>query len=709
MSVPLKRRATIFAAASVLLLQAAPESVAQQLERLRYNNPGLEVDLGVGLWGIPFPVDYDGDGRQDLLVGSGGKPYNGIFRFEGVGEERGPMVFRPGVWLSPAKTNMQVSYLEDGWVITGPGIAYPDFKETFLNDGQKIPFKPKFHTGRSNQWRYFDYNGDGVLDLIIGVSDWREYGWDDAYNEQGEWVNGPLRANVHWMENLGTNEEPDYAEAKMVMVGDQPIEVYGMPSPSFADFNGDGLPDIVCGEFLDRLTFFENIGTRTEPRYAPGRFLKSEGEVIRMDLQMIQPVAIDWDGDGHVDLVVGEEDGRVALVKNTGHLANGIPEFSAPMHFRQQADDVKIGALATPFAADWNGDGKIDLISGNTAGYVAFLENLGGYPPRWAEPKNLEADGEVIRILAGENGSIQGPAEAKWGYTVLSVADWNSDGLPDIIVNSIWGKVVWYENTGTRTEPKLAGAKPIEVEWEGETPKPAWHWWDPEGKELVTQWRSSVQAIDLTGNGLQDLVALDPDGFLAFYERREVDGQLKLLPPRRIFRVEENAPSVFDHNHRAVEIAREDGSNDLAGLDEEGRLAFFGHVTMNGKREYGIVKRVPPHAPAVEESGRGHPLRMTGGWAGRSGRRKFILTDWTGDGKLDLLVNSENVTLLENISDKPGQFLFRDRGKVDDVILAGHTTSPAVVDWNEDGIPDLVVGGEDGFLYTMENPRTKTK
>jgi hypothetical protein len=47
-------------------------------------------------------------------------------------------------------------------------------------------------------------------------------------------------------------------------------------------------------------------------------------------------------------------------------------------------------------------------------------------------------------------------------------------------------------------------------------------------------------------------------------------------------------------------------------------------------------------------------------------------------------------------------------GMVDNRILAGHTTSPTVVDWNKDGIPDLLVGAEDGFLYYMRNPHTKT-
>src|SRR5207244_3277976 len=116
-----------------------------------------------------------------------------------------------------------------------------------------------------------------------------------------------------------------------------------------------------------------------------------------MDLQMSTPTALDWDGDGHVDLVVGDEDGRVALVKNTGKVVAGMPQFAPPCYFQQQADEVKFGALATPVGFDWNGDGAIDILCGNTAGYIAFIENLSGpgvERPRWAAPKLLEADGK---------------------------------------------------------------------------------------------------------------------------------------------------------------------------------------------------------------------------------------------------------------------------------------------------------------------------
>ena len=56
--------------------------------------------------------------------------------------------------------------------------------------------------------------------------------------------------------------------------------------------------------------------------------------------------------------------------------------------------DIKFGALATPCGIDWDGDGDQDILCGNTAGYIAFLENLGGSPPKWAAPKLLKSHSE---------------------------------------------------------------------------------------------------------------------------------------------------------------------------------------------------------------------------------------------------------------------------------------------------------------------------
>jgi hypothetical protein len=331
-----------------------------------------------------------------------------------------------------------------------------------------------------------------------------------------------------------------------------------------------------------------------------------------------------------------------------------MPLFRDPVYFQQKAEHVKYGALVTPFSVDWDDDGDDDLVCGNTAGNIAFIENLGMRRmqgrklPRWNPPVNLKAGGEDIRIMAGKNGSIQGPAEAKWGYTTLSVADWNHDGLKDIVVNSIWGKVVWYENTGTPGNPLLGPAKPVQITRGEFVTKPTWFWWDPDPGQLVSQWRTTPYAVDWNGDGFTDLIMLDPEGYLSCYERMELDNELVLAPGQRIFYVEESS-----------------------GYSSK-------------------------HAITVEEGG---ILRLNTGQNGRSGRRKLCFSDWDGDGDLDLLVNSINVSLLENTGVRDGRVLFRDRGHLSGLKLAGHTTSPTTVDWNKNGIPDLLVGAEDGFFY----------
>ena len=103
--------------------------------------------------------------------------------------------------------------------------------------------------------------------------------------------------------------------------------------------------------------------------------------------------------------------------------------FLPPRYFQQEADTLKCGALATPVGFDWDGDGDTDILSGNTAGYIEFFENLERPGRRAAEVGRAAAAGggrQVFRIMAGPNGSIQGPAEAKWGYTTLNVADWDA-------------------------------------------------------------------------------------------------------------------------------------------------------------------------------------------------------------------------------------------------------------------------------------------
>ena len=57
------------------------QALAGDLEPLRYNHPGLIVDLGVGLWAWPIPCDADGDGDYDLVVSCPDQTSNGVWVF----------------------------------------------------------------------------------------------------------------------------------------------------------------------------------------------------------------------------------------------------------------------------------------------------------------------------------------------------------------------------------------------------------------------------------------------------------------------------------------------------------------------------------------------------------------------------------------------------------------------------------------------------
>jgi hypothetical protein len=643
-----------------VMLGAFAQAAAGELTKLTYGQPSSVVDLGVGLWAWPIPCDADNDGDFDLIVSCPDKPSNGIWFFENVdGDTAGNKfpVFRPARRLSATVHYVLPSYVDGRLRVLSPGVEHPNFERIGLTDRQRIPAPGVIHhpTGhakgvrnkiRHNQWRYADYDGDGAVDLIVGIEDWSHYGWDDAFDETGRWTNGPLHGFVYWLKNRGTSAEPIFDEPTLVMAGDGPVDTYGCPTPNFEDFDGDGDLDLLCGEFLDGFTYFVNEGTRQQPRYRQGQRLKlQDGSPLAMNVQMIVPIAFDWDRDGDIDLVVGDEDGRVALVENTGVASPGQPPtFLEPRYFQQTADELKCGALATPVGVDWDADGDIDLVSGNTSGVIEFFENISGpgvAMPHWKAPVPIESGGLRFRVMAGPNGGVQGPCEAKWGYTTLSVADWDLDGRNDIVFNSILGRVGWLRNIGTRSEPKFSEAMPIEVDWPGPAPKPRWTWRTPVGRELVTQWRTTPVVHDFNGDGLPDLAILDTEGYPSLFERQRVEGELRLRPPRRAF------------------------------LDQTGS-----------------------------------PLRWNDKEGGGSGRRKWCVTDWDGDGRFDILLNSTSADFWRQVGTSADGWLFKNEGPLSKQNVEGHDVSPTTVDFDGNGVPDFLGGAEDGRMYWLANPRT---
>lgn len=614
--------------AAMVLLALAADAMPGNGERVTFGVDGVQGRLAVGLYAHTAVVDYDGDGAPDLIVASPDRPYNGIYYFHNIGTRQQPLFAKAERWGPSVHDLTAGDFNGDGKIdLVYRGGYFSDVRANKLAKPVDVKLPRDYHIGRDDSYFPVDWDGDGKIDVLNGVSDWRDYGWDDAYDATGRWQRGPLHGYVYFFRNTGSNDSPVY-QKPVRLPG---IDTYGSPVPQAFDWFKRGVLDLFTGTFVDTMHLRKSTGKRGEfepPIEIPHRPVNC----------VIQPRVVDWHGDGRLSLVIGEEGGNVTFLENTAP-AGQAPKWAEPIYFQQKDPFVKSASLIRPVAVDWDNDGDLDIVAGNSSGFLHWIENTGTRQKAvFRDRGNLMAAGKEIRRTAGPNGSVQGPAEEKWGYSNPSVADWDMDGTLDIVVNDIWGQVVWYR--GIKGDPMhLEPMRDIEVEWTtARPPKPDWVWWEPKPKQLVTQWRTTPKVVDWNRDGLPDIVMLNHQGYLALFPRRRCgNGKLCLGEPQRIF-----------------------------------------------------------------VAGNGHFLELSRGRAGKSGRRKIELVDWNGDGKLDLLTDSdEGPVWYENTGshEKPVMEL---RGTVVKAKLAGHNPTPNAADWNGDGKLDLLIGAEDGFLYYFD-------
>lgn len=210
------------------------------------------------------------------------------------------------------------------------------------------------------------------------------------------------------------------------------------------DWNGDGKKDLLAGDTNGAIWFFENKASEGAPQLAEGVKIKSKGREIVGGRTIYEQVdgqykvkekipgnpalaqkysklhVADWDGDGKLDILVGYSNPEIIVYLNEG--TPGAPAFGAGIVIKPE--EGAFPSRPSPFVIDWDKDGKKDLLVGSEAGEIHFYPNIsGGDRPRYGAGRQLEAGGEAIK---------------KGSRARIDVADWNGDGKLDILLGDFF-------------------------------------------------------------------------------------------------------------------------------------------------------------------------------------------------------------------------------------------------------------------------------
>ena len=271
-------------------------------------------------------------------------------------------------------------------------------------------------------------------------------------------------------------------------------ETYSVPA--MADMNGDGLPDLLVGVKTTSgegaIRVYENTGTATLPEFDTSEFLQvggSDSPVSASGCLGIYPRVFDWNRDGLADLVIGRSDGTLAWAENTG--TQQTPFFSPLQPLQVDGVDLDLGDRATFDIADWNGDGRFDLIAGNLSGEVYVLLNEADSGPAQFDVMNalVDLDGERLRVPSGRAS--------------VEVLDFNEDGTNDLLLGNTEGQLLYFENIGTNQMPLFGDPLALRT---------------PSGEiDLDGTPRSRPFAADLNGDGMIDLLVGAADGTVRLF------------------------------------------------------------------------------------------------------------------------------------------------------------------------------------------------
>ena len=284
-------------------------------------------------YNAPAAGDLNGDGRLDLVMGVLGGAFN------------------------PNKTSTANLYELDQ---TGPNTW--NVVTNRLLDGVDL--------GAETIPAFGDIDGDGDQDLVVGTK-----------IEPGN----PRTGGMYWFENTGTRSAPALRLRGHLSV----LPAFHL-APALGDLDGDGLPDLVVGQFQDPVAWYRNSGNA-----GPNRFVLMDSALVRLPRgSNAVPELRDSDGDGDLDLFIGDAGGRVAFFRNEG--SRQAPKFVL-------ASDDYVGTRAGRRVVPRFFNGQ--LLLGTERG--GFDSTLGVRLPPYAAPAFANLRGSIDMIVGTAGGGLQ--------------------------------------------------------------------------------------------------------------------------------------------------------------------------------------------------------------------------------------------------------------------------------------------------------------
>lgn len=226
-------------------------------------------------------------------------------------------------------------------------------------------------------------------------------------------------------------------------------------TPQFVDLDADGRADIITGSWPGELCVFRRQVDGTLA--ALEHITDSQGQPINPG-NASTVFAVDWDGDGDLDLLLGNIQGEVLLARNDG--TRQAPVYQAPEKLHAGGSVITVpGGDSAPTAADWDGDGRLDLIVGCGDGSVLLFRREAG------EDEPVLAAAVTLVPPASGDDPAPGTYEARPGRRAKPcVADFNNDGLLDLLVGDFSVRQVQPAGDEGEAAKALAQARSRQVE-----------------------------------------------------------------------------------------------------------------------------------------------------------------------------------------------------------------------------------------------------